>query len=74
MDQLDNDGQVNMARTDRASRTTGQKRKRGTEPFPATTTGIRYIALDGWIECACLLANAFFNRVKVRIYQLHSVL
>jgi len=74
MNQLENHGQIDVARANIARGSSGQESQGWPQPFAATAARVSDIALDGRIKRARLFANTLFDRVEVWINQLNRML
>jgi hypothetical protein len=69
VDELDNDGKVDVVRVYFARGAAGEKRQNRSKAFAATPNRIHNIALQRWIKCRRLLCNSDLYLFKMRLNQ-----
>src|SRR6516164_1401108 len=73
MNQLHDDGEVDVTRANGSSRSAGQKRKCRPQSLATAAASVGNVAFNRRIECSCLFTNSFLNSIEVRINQLDGV-
>ncbi|MEA3148453.1 MAG: hypothetical protein QOI53_4098 [Verrucomicrobiota bacterium] len=74
MDELHNNGQVDVTGADRTGRGTGQQGDDRAKAFAAAAAGVLEIALDGRVKSFSLFANSLFDGLEVWVDQLDGSL
>lgn len=74
MDELHNNGQVDVTGADRTGRGTGQQGDDRAKAFAAAAAGVLEIALDGRVKGFGLFANSLFDGIEVWVDQLDGSL
>ena len=67
VDELHDDGKIDVVRVDLAGGAAGQKRQNRTKAFAATPYRINNIALQRWIKSRSLLRDARFDFFQMRL-------